>query len=228
MIGIVVATSPTASSTGCGRSARPSSLPAWCRWWSLPHGGKLPDGTGRAAQLRRHAGRSSSTPCCSRAARRRQRTRCRSATQGRRAARRSTRASCLLSGVLPAREGHRRLGRRSGRARGRASDRRRAGRRDRSQRGHRDRADAGAARGAPGVGPLRGVRLGESRPRAEAPEWSGREDLNLDPFPGREACCNYTTSAKPASDEPDTFEVSTTASTLRTRGVRMSQQRRSP
>jgi hypothetical protein len=37
--------------------------------------------------------------------------------------------------------------------------------------------------------------------------WSGREDLNLDSFPGREACCNYTTSAKPASDEPDTFVV---------------------
>jgi hypothetical protein len=37
--------------------------------------------------------------------------------------------------------------------------------------------------------------------------WSGREDLNLDPFPGREACCNYTTSAKPASDEPDTLVV---------------------
>jgi hypothetical protein len=37
--------------------------------------------------------------------------------------------------------------------------------------------------------------------------WSGREDLNLDPFPGREACCNYTTSAKPASDEADAFEV---------------------
>jgi hypothetical protein len=37
--------------------------------------------------------------------------------------------------------------------------------------------------------------------------WSGREDLNLDSFPGREACCNYTTSAKPASDEADTFVV---------------------
>ncbi len=37
--------------------------------------------------------------------------------------------------------------------------------------------------------------------------WSGREDLNLDPFPGREACCNYTTSAKPASVETDTFPV---------------------
>ena len=37
--------------------------------------------------------------------------------------------------------------------------------------------------------------------------WSGREDLNLDPFPGREACCNYTTSATPASVEPDTFVV---------------------
>ena len=33
--------------------------------------------------------------------------------------------------------------------------------------------------------------------------------MNLDSFPGREACCTYTTSAKPASDEPDTF-VSTT------------------
>ncbi|MCW2847405.1 MAG: hypothetical protein JWR90_1379 [Marmoricola sp.] len=37
--------------------------------------------------------------------------------------------------------------------------------------------------------------------------WSGREDLNLDSFPGREACCNYTTSAKPAYDEADTFAV---------------------
>jgi hypothetical protein len=37
--------------------------------------------------------------------------------------------------------------------------------------------------------------------------WSGREDLNLDSFPGREACCNYTTSAEPASVEPDKFEV---------------------
>ncbi|VXB21225.1 hypothetical protein AERO9AM_10717 [Aeromicrobium sp. 9AM] len=37
--------------------------------------------------------------------------------------------------------------------------------------------------------------------------WSGREDLNLDPFPGREACCNYTTSAKPASVEPDNFRL---------------------
>ena len=37
--------------------------------------------------------------------------------------------------------------------------------------------------------------------------WSGREDLNLDSFPGREACCNYTTSAKSASDEADTFAV---------------------
>jgi hypothetical protein len=48
--------------------------------------------------------------------------------------------------------------------------------------------------------------------------WSGREDLNLDSFPGREACCNYTTSAKPASDEPDTFVVSTTFRTIREPG----------
>ena len=45
--------------------------------------------------------------------------------------------------------------------------------------------------------------------------WSGREDLNLDYFPGRKACCNYTTSAKPASYEPDTFVVWTTSRTIR-------------
>ena len=37
--------------------------------------------------------------------------------------------------------------------------------------------------------------------------WSGREDLNLDSFPGREACCNYTTSAESVSVETDTSEV---------------------
>ena len=45
--------------------------------------------------------------------------------------------------------------------------------------------------------------------------WSGREDLNLDFFPGRKACCNYTTSAKPASYEPDTFVVWTMSRTIR-------------
>lgn len=49
--------------------------------------------------------------------------------------------------------------------------------------------------------------------------WSGREDLNLDSFPGREACCNYTTSAKPASVEPDTFPLWTTSRTVRTQGA---------
>jgi hypothetical protein len=37
--------------------------------------------------------------------------------------------------------------------------------------------------------------------------WSGREDLNLDPFPGREPCYDYTTSATSVSYETDTFEV---------------------
>lgn len=48
--------------------------------------------------------------------------------------------------------------------------------------------------------------------------WSGREDLNLDSFPGREACCYYTTSAKPAFDGADTFLVSTTSGTTRAAG----------
>ena len=34
-------------------SGRPCPRPAWCRWWSAPHGGKLPT-DGRPAHLRRH------------------------------------------------------------------------------------------------------------------------------------------------------------------------------
>jgi hypothetical protein len=59
--------------------------------------------------------------------------------------------------------------------------------------------------------PTKGRSVSSSRsrrlPGAGFGSWSGREDLNLDSFPGREACCNYTTSATPASDEPDTFVV---------------------
>ena len=36
---------------------------------------------------------------------------------------------------------------------------------------------------------------------------SGRGYLNLHPFPGREACCHYTTSAQPASDETDAKQI---------------------
>ena len=60
-----------------------------------------------------------------------------------------------------------------------------------------------------GLEPTAPVRVSELIPAAAGfgfSVWSGREDLNLDLFPGREACCNYTTSAKPASDEADALK----------------------
>lgn len=50
-----------------------------------------------------------------------------------------------------------------------------------------------------GGGPLRAATLDCAAWGGCSGLWSGREDLNLDLFPGREARCNYTTSAEPGS-----------------------------
>ena len=111
MVGIVV--DPDGDLAGVASCASDASRPGMVPLVIAPHGGTWSDGTAGAAHLRAPPGRSSSTPCCvagcpapapdALAARD-------SKAGDARQPRRSTRGSAADRGVLPARQGDRRLG----------------------------------------------------------------------------------------------------------------------